>query len=253
MRKPLSRASGRNDAWFAAACILGLSGLGLCSEARAQDVSANVAVTSDYVFRGVSQTQEKPAISAGVDLTNEGFYAGAWASNVDFGDSTDAEVDLYAGYRPEVAGYALDVGVVGYLYPGQPEGADYDYVELKAAASRAVGPATLGAAVYYSPDFFGAAEDQATYAEINGAVRPADKWDDIRRGRSSVGVFGPGLYDLEPGRGLSADPQSGAGRALSRHRPARLRRRLWRARRSHAESRLLRRRSWSINFVRPWS
>ena len=128
MRKPLSRASGRNDAWFAAACILGLSGLGLCSEARAQDVSANVAVTSDYVFRGVSQTRERPAISAGVDLTNEGFYAGAWASNVDFGDSTDAEVDLYAGYRPEVAGYALDFGVVGYLYPGQPEGADYDYV-----------------------------------------------------------------------------------------------------------------------------
>ena len=186
MRKSLSRASGRNDAWFAAACILGLSGLGLCSEARAQDastptlsapkISANVAVTSDYVFRGVSQTRERPAISAGVDLTNEGFYAGAWASNVDFGDSTDVEVDLYAGYRPEVAGYALDVGVVGYLYPGQPEGADYDYVELKAAASRAVGPATLGAAVYYSPDFFGAAEDQATYAEINGAVRPADKW-----------------------------------------------------------------------------
>jgi uncharacterized protein (TIGR02001 family) len=176
MRKPLSKASGRNDAWFAAACILGLSGLGLCSEARAQDVSANVAVTSDYVFRGVSQTRERPAISAGVDLTNEGFYAGAWASNVDFGDSPDAEVDLYAGYRPEVAGYALDVGVVGYLYPGQPEGADYDYVELKAAASRAVGPATLGAAVYYSPDFFGAAEDQATYAEINGAVHPADRW-----------------------------------------------------------------------------
>ena len=181
MRKPHSRASGRNDAWFAAACILGITGLGLCSEAKAQDVSANVALTSDYVFRGVSQTQENPAISAGVDLTRNGFYAGGWASNVDFGDYTDAEVDLYAGYRPEVAGYALDFGVIGYLYAGQPDGADYDYVELKAAASRAVGQtplglATLGAAVYYSPDFFGAAEDEATYAEINGAVSPADKW-----------------------------------------------------------------------------
>ena len=181
MRKSFSKASGRNDAWFAAACIVGLAGLGLCSEAKAQDVSAptvsaNVAVTSDYVFRGVSQTQENPAISAGVDLTRSGFYAGGWASNVDFGDDTDAEVDLYAGYRPEVAGYALDFGVIGYLYAGQPDGADYDYVELKAAASRAVGPATLGAAVYYSPDFFGAAEDEATYAEVNGAVSPADKW-----------------------------------------------------------------------------
>ena len=150
MRKSFSRASGRNDAWFAAACIVGLAGLGLCSEAKAQDVSANVAVTSDYVFRGVSQTQENPALSAGVDLTGSGFYAGGWASNVDFGDDTDAEVDLYAGYRPEVAGYALDFGVIGYLYAGQPDGADYDYVEFKAAASRAVGPATLGAAVYLS-------------------------------------------------------------------------------------------------------
>ena len=46
MRKSFSKASGRNDAWFAAACIVGLAGLGLCSEAKAQDVSANVAVTS---------------------------------------------------------------------------------------------------------------------------------------------------------------------------------------------------------------
>ena len=96
MRNRLNKASGRNDAWFAAACIVGLAGLGLCSEAKAQDVSAptvsaNVAVTSDYVFRGVSQTQENPALSAGVDLTKSGFSAGAWASNVDFGDDTDAD------------------------------------------------------------------------------------------------------------------------------------------------------------------
>ena len=178
MCKPLSKASGRNDAWFAAACILGIAGLGLCSEAKAQDVSANVALTSDYVFRGVSQTEEDPAISAGVDVTVGQFYAGAWASNVSFpgDDDTNAEIDLYGGFRPEVAGFNLDLGVVGYLYTSQPDGADYDYVELKAAASRAVGPATVGAAVYYSPDFFGAAEDEATYVEVNAAVSPADKW-----------------------------------------------------------------------------
>jgi len=177
MRKPFSKASGRNDAWFAAACILAIAGLGLCSEAKAQDVSANAALTSDYVFRGVSQTLEDPAISAGVDLTGDGFYAGAWASNVDFGDGdTKAEVDLYAGYRPEIAGFVADFGVIGYLYTGQPDGADYDYVEFKAAASRAIGSATLSAAVYYSPDFFGPAEEEATYAELNAAFSPADKW-----------------------------------------------------------------------------
>ena len=159
---------------------------GLASQASAQDASSattpqwafNVAATSDYVFRGVSQTEEDPAISGGVDVTVGSFYAGAWASNVSFpgDDDTQAEIDLYGGMRPEVAGWNLDLGVVGYLYASQPDGADYDYAEFKAAASRAVGPATVGAAVYYSPDFFGASEDEATYIEANAAVSPADKW-----------------------------------------------------------------------------
>jgi uncharacterized protein (TIGR02001 family) len=127
------------------------------------------------VFRGFSQTGEDPAIQGGVDLTAGSFYAGAWASNVDFGDDTDAEFDIYGGYRTEAAGFALDFGVIGYLYAGTPDGADYNYAEFKAAASRAVGPATVGAAVYYSPDFFGV-DEAATYAEINGAFSPADKW-----------------------------------------------------------------------------
>ncbi|WGM32592.1 TorF family putative porin [Brevundimonas sp. NIBR11] len=166
-----------------AVAITALLTLGsLAAQAAAQTTgpqwSFNAAATSDYVFRGVSQTEEDPAISAGADVTTGQFYAGAWASNVAFpGDGdTDAEADLYGGFRPEVSGWSLDLGVVGYLYAGQPDGADYDYVELKAAASRAVGPATVGAAVYWSPDFFGASEDEATYVEANAAVSPAEKW-----------------------------------------------------------------------------
>jgi len=180
-RKTQFKASGRNDALFAGACIAALVIVGVAGQARAQEatgpkISWNAAVTSDYVFRGVSQTQENPAISAGVDLANGAFYAGAWASNVDFGDDSDAEVDLYGGWRPEVSGWNLDLGGVAYLYTGQPDGADYDYVELKAAASRAVGPVTVGGAVYWSPDFFGAPEDEATYLEANAAFAPADRW-----------------------------------------------------------------------------
>lgn len=147
------------------------------SAASAQDVDVafNVAVTSDYVFRGVSQTDEDPALSGGVDLTVDSFYAGAWASNVDFGDDTDAEVDVYGGYRTEVGGYALDFGVVGYLYVNAPGGADYDYVEFKAAASRAIGPFTGGVALYVSPDFFGA-DDEAIYLELNGAYATPAGW-----------------------------------------------------------------------------
>lgn len=162
----------------ALACVSLLAltmGAGAAQAQDAPEVAFNIGVVSDYVFRGASQTDEDPALQGGVDATFGSFYAGAWASNVDFGDDTDAEVDLYGGYRTEVAGYALDVGVVGYFYVNEPGGADYNYVEFKAAASRAVGPATLGAVVYYSPDFFGL-DDKATYLEANAAYAPADKW-----------------------------------------------------------------------------
>jgi len=160
----------------AAALTLGLVGLAAPASAQSDvEVAFNAGVFSDYVFRGFSQTDEDPAIQGGVDITAGSFYVGAWASNVDFGDDTDAEVDLYGGYRTEAGGFALDVGVVGYLYPGEPDEADYNYVEFKAAASRAVGPATIGGAVFYSPDFFGA-DEAATYAEVNAAFAPAERW-----------------------------------------------------------------------------
>lgn len=152
-------------------------GLFAAAPASAEDLklSANVGLVSDYVFRGVSQTNENAALQGGVDATYGSFYAGAWASTVDFGDDTGAEVDVYGGYRTEAAGYALDFGVIGYLYPKEPDGADYTYVEFKAAASRAIGPATVGAAVYYSPDFFGTADKEAVYTEVNGSFSPIDK------------------------------------------------------------------------------
>lgn len=157
---------------FTASALAGAAALALMASAgaaSAQDASitANIAVTSDYVFRGFSQTDQEPAVQAGVDVTVGSFYAGAWASNVDFGDDTDAEIDLYGGFRGETAGYAWDVGVVTYLYaPGENQ--DYDYVELKAAGSRAFGPVTAGVAGYYSPDFFGV-DKEAFYGEVNAA------------------------------------------------------------------------------------
>lgn len=162
-------------AYACAAAVAALLTAGAASAQSAPEVAWNVGVVSDYVFRGYSQTLEDPAIQGGVDATIDAFYVGAWASNVDFGDDTNVEVDLYGGYRGEAAGFAFDVGAVGYGYVNAPDGADYDYVELKAAASRAIGPATFGAAVYWSPDFFGL-DEEATYVEANTAFVPADKW-----------------------------------------------------------------------------
>ena len=197
-RKTRLKASGRNDVWFAGACLIGLVAWAIASQADAQvadpappqnpsqpvsepsapTIAWNVAVGSDYVVRGVSQTEEDAAISGGVDLSSGTFYVGAWASNVAFpGDpDTNAEIDVYAGIRPEFAGWNWDLGAVGYFYSGQPDGAGYNYVETKVSASRAIGPATIGAAVYWSPDFFGAAEAESTYVEANAAFSPAGRW-----------------------------------------------------------------------------
>lgn len=160
------------------ACAVAAAALLTAGAAVAQsapEAAWNVGVVSDYVFRGFSQTDEEPAIQGGVDVTIGAFYVGAWASSVDFGDDTDAEVDIYGGFRGEAGGFAFDVGAIGYGYVNAPDGADYDFLELKAAASRAVGPATFGAALYWSPDFFGL-DEEATYAEGSVAFTPAEKW-----------------------------------------------------------------------------
>jgi uncharacterized protein (TIGR02001 family) len=158
----------------AAAATLALAGAASAQELKA---SYNVGVTSDYVFRGVSQTQEDPALQGGVDLSYGIGYAGVWASNVDFGaNDPKTEIDFYAGVKPTVGDTSLDFGVLYYGYskdkgltPGR-----YSYVELKAAASRTFGPATLGAAVYYSPEYPGNGGD-ATYFEANAAMPVAEK------------------------------------------------------------------------------
>ena len=131
-----------------AAAIATLATAGAAS-AQEWDVAFNAAATSDYVFRGASQSNENFALSGGVDAT-------------------------YGGYRAEAGGFALDFGVIGYFYTDAPSAGDYDYVEYKAAASRAIGPLTAGVAVYYSPDFFGV-DETATYLEANAAVTPIDK------------------------------------------------------------------------------
>ncbi|MGS0730349.1 TorF family putative porin, partial [Shewanella sp. 0m-11] len=62
-------------------------------------VEANIGATSNYLWRGVTQTDDAVAVQGGIDYSHDsGFYAGTWASNVDFGDETSYEVDFYAGF-----------------------------------------------------------------------------------------------------------------------------------------------------------
>ena len=138
-------------------------------------VSGTVALTTDYVFRGFSQTLGNPAIQGSIDYTDGSFYAGVWGSNVDFGADETIEADVYLGVRPTLGAVALDFAVIGYYYPGSTDAlGEFDYYEGKAAAS--ITPAeglTLGAALYYSPEFFGET-GEAVYTEINGAYALSD-------------------------------------------------------------------------------
>lgn len=155
---------------LAAVGSLAISGVAHAQDEGPVSLSFNVGAATEYVFRGVSQTDEDPQVFGGVDATLGSIgYAGVWASNVDFGDSTDFEFDLYAGVRPTVGAVTFDLGVIYYGYADQPSGANWDYWEGKVAASVPAGPATLGAAVYYSPEFTGDT-GQAWYYEANATV-----------------------------------------------------------------------------------
>lgn len=156
-------------ALVAAVATVALSGAAMAQELK---LAPNITFTNDYVFRGISQTQGDPAVQGGLDLSYGKFYTGVWASNVDFGvPDPDLEVDVYAGVKPTVGDTSFDFGVIYYGYRKDKNGAPgaNSYTELKAAASRTFGPATLGAAVYYSPEWPGKGGD-ATYVEGNAAV-----------------------------------------------------------------------------------
>ncbi len=140
--------------------------------------SANVALTSEYLFRGISQTDDAPAIQGGFDyevgLGESGIagYVGVWGSNVDFneGGGTDGatiEVDFYGGVRGEFGktGIGWDVGGIYYAYPGADSDLNYDFIEVQAALSYDFGPAAATLSVNFSPDNFGGSDD-ALYTKL---------------------------------------------------------------------------------------
>jgi len=120
------------------------------------EASANVALTSDYVWRGVSQTNEDPAIQGGFDLNfGPGFSVGVWGSNVDFGDVENMELDLYGGWGTEFSsGVGLEVGFIHYHYFANDNNIDFDELYLGVS----YGP--VSAKVSYDPD------NKNTYFEL---------------------------------------------------------------------------------------
>jgi uncharacterized protein (TIGR02001 family) len=159
------------------ATLTGLSGVVFADETPASpfglSVTGTAALTSDYRFRGVTQTFNDPAVQAGFVLSHEsGAYAGVWGSNVDFGGTAHIELDPYIGYATTLDSFAnkpvLDVGLWYYAYPSE---SDLNWLELYGKLTFKdvlVQGASLLTAVNYTNDYAGKDENSwnvnATYS-----------------------------------------------------------------------------------------
>jgi uncharacterized protein (TIGR02001 family) len=115
----------------------------MAEEASPHTLTGNISLTSDYIFRGISQTGGDPALQGGIDYGHaSGFYLGTWGSNVGWiedyqgYDSGNLELDFYGGFRSGIGdtGLTYDLGLIQYWYPGERGGAvDADTTEIYAA------------------------------------------------------------------------------------------------------------------------
>ncbi|MDD5406510.1 MAG: TorF family putative porin [Sulfurovaceae bacterium] len=129
--------------------------------------SANMALTSNYVWRGLSQTSNSAAIQGGIDLGYKGFYAGTWGSNVEFsGYEASMELDLYGGYKGELAGIGYDLGYIAYNYPNSTH--DLNFQEAYFGLSKNIGNLGLSGKYYLNTNApFGL--DKSDYWELDAA------------------------------------------------------------------------------------
>ena len=151
-------------------------------------ITGNMALSSDYRTRGVSQTDKGPALSGGFDIAHSsGFYIGNWNSNIDGGyyDGANLEMDIWAGFRGTVGDVGYDIGAFYYYYPGSGGGGTgtgtpgIDNKEIYVGAS--YGP--VSARVYIPiGDFFSAEKlypgtgsaDGSYYVDVSGSQSVGD-------------------------------------------------------------------------------
>ena len=133
------------------------------AEIPAITITPNIGIVSDYLFRGISQNNKQAALQGGIDVAfKEGFYVGTWASQVSkwtAGTNGDGyELDLYGGYKTEVSGVGVDVGVITYNYPGsksgKSDGSNYLADTQEAYVGLTYGPATFKTSYVLGKHYF---------------------------------------------------------------------------------------------------
>jgi len=133
--------------------------------------TANAGLFTDYRFRGVSQTNRKPAFQGGFDFSHKlGFYAGNWNSNVDSGlyNGGNLEMDFYGGYKGTFEAFSYDFGGLYYYYPGSGAGGTTKIDNTELYISGGWGPLSLKYS-YAVSDFFGYPDSKGAYY-LDGTV-----------------------------------------------------------------------------------
>ncbi|MEX2496811.1 MAG: TorF family putative porin [Woeseia sp.] len=122
-------------------CAAALPCLLFASAVSAAEWTRYGALTTDYVFRGVSYSDSHAAVQAGVDVAlPSGLYLGLWGSSADIsGGATrqrDLQVNYYVGYNHDLgSAWSIGANVVAYSFPGTEGNIDYDFLEYSAVAN----------------------------------------------------------------------------------------------------------------------
>ncbi|MBM2829826.1 MAG: uncharacterized protein HW411_616 [Gammaproteobacteria bacterium] len=182
----------RNVILLLTGALVVMSPIVQAEEESPHSFTANVALSTDYRFRGITQTTEDPALSGGFDYAYlssafpVGIFLGVWASNIDFNegslgvsDTADLEIDFYGGFTgtfPIGNGVGWKIGGLYYAYPGSDTSpaltVDYDYAEAYGVLSYDFGIFNVAGSLYYSPDYFAETDDGIYYSGDVGVPLP---------------------------------------------------------------------------------
>lgn len=181
-----------------AAAMVASASLGSIQTAFAE-ISGNVALTSNYIFRGVTQNNEDPALQGGFDWEDKsGFYLGVWGSNVDFGGDESTELDFYGGYGFELApGFSVDLGLTLFKFFGGDDASDADVEEAH------IGLSYVGFDLYYYVGLgdFDSDTIQLSYGfditDNLGVALTIGDFEDVSDFYYSAGISGPLALGLD--------------------------------------------------------
>lgn len=166
---------------IAAAALLACAATLAQTKAPEPDYSLayNVGATTDYRYRGISQTRLKPTLQGGVDFSHKsGLYLGAWGSGIkwikDGGGDANIELDLYGGYKGSAGSVSYDLGVLTYQYPSNKLNPSANTTELYVAGT--MGPATLKYS-HSVTNLFGFANSKSSgYLDLSASFDLGNGW-----------------------------------------------------------------------------